>query len=165
MEKIRPSNGKVRLIYGFLEWGWTMPSVTPVREALLKWCRTNIHANSSFGSAALWTPEFCWSQVSGTSCMSGVVQCNLSLLWKRLNKQERQGGSLHSHICGWGVFFYPETPWQFYQAQCEGHSSQTLLPLPCRTVRLKVSFQADQRDHHIVFEWCVSSLFWCGQIQ
>lgn len=28
-----------------------MASVTPVREALLELCRTNIHANSSFGSA------------------------------------------------------------------------------------------------------------------
>lgn len=155
--------GKVRLAYGFWEWGWTMPSVTPVREALLELCRMNIHANSSFGSALVWTPELCWSQLSGISCMSRVVQCNLSLLWKRLNKQERQGCSLHSHICGGGVFS-PETHWEFYQAQCEGHSSQTLSPLPCWTEHLMVSFQGDQRDHHIVFEWCAPSRLCCGQI-
>lgn len=156
--------GKVRLVYGFLEWGWTMHSVTPVRKALLRLCRTNIHANSSFGSVVVWTPEFCWSQLSGISCMSRVVQCNLPLLWKWLNKQERQGCSVHGHICGGGGVFPPETHRKFYQAQCEGHSSQTLFPLPCWTVHLMVSFQWDQRDHHIVFQWYAPSHLRCGQI-
>lgn len=133
---------------GKLCWSCVGRTFMPTAALGARWCELQSFADLSCLGSPVWAE---WCSVICPCCEKDWI-----------NKRDKVAPSTVTSV---GEVFSPETHREFYQAQCEGHSSQTLSPLPCWTEHLMVSFQGDQRDHHIVFEWCAPSRLCCGQIR